>query len=82
MLAEVAAIDVAGRLVTPLPLAVHRVDDVAATALGIGADGAVLVRQDGQLTRCWPAAADSADELCEGVDVAAGRRPQAARAAA
>ena len=72
--------DVAAGLVTPLPLAVHGVDDAAAAALGIGADGAVLARPDGQVTRCWPATARSADELCEAVDAAIGR--QAARAAA
>jgi putative polyketide hydroxylase len=74
--------DLAAGLVTPLPLAVHGVDAAAAAAFGIGADGAVLVRPDGQVTRCWPATAESGDELCAAVGAAVGRPSVRARTAA
>jgi len=62
--------DLAAGLVTPLPLAVHGVDSVAAAAFDIGAGGAVLVRPDGQLAGRWPSTVESSDALQESVDAA------------
>nr|WP_296065007.1 FAD-dependent monooxygenase [uncultured Actinoplanes sp.] len=59
---------------TDLPIAVHRVDDVA--AFGIGPDGAVLVRPDGRITERWDTAPlDVAGVLRDGLLSAAGGRP-------
>jgi putative polyketide hydroxylase len=43
-------------LETPFPLDVHGLDGPAAATLGIGPDGAVLVRPDAQVVAHWPAA--------------------------
>jgi putative polyketide hydroxylase len=51
-------------LAPPHPLDVHRLDPVTATTLGIGPDGAVLVRPDAQVIAHWPTApTDPAAEL-------------------
>jgi putative polyketide hydroxylase len=57
-------------LAAPLPLAVHTVDTAAAAAFEIGTGGAVLVRPDGQITRRWPAAPCTTEELRDGIHAA------------
>jgi putative polyketide hydroxylase len=64
--------DAAATLPTAAPLEVHRLDAVTAATLGVGADGAVLVRPDAQVLARWPAApADPGAALGAATDVEA-----------
>jgi putative polyketide hydroxylase len=58
-----AWVDAAGATETTMPLGVHALDGPAAVAVGVGADGAVLVRPDAQVVACWPAAVDPRTDL-------------------
>ena len=50
----------------PIPVDVHRIHET--TAFGIGPDGAVLVRPDGQIVARWPRwPADAGTELRDAV---------------
>lgn len=55
--------DTAGAVETTFPLDVHALDGPAAGALGMGTDGAVLVRPDARVVACWPTAADPHADL-------------------
>ena len=69
----------AGRAVTGrLPVEVRALDAVSARALGVGRDGAVLVRPDGVPTGLWPDGEDAADELRTAVDRLVRAEPLAA----
>jgi putative polyketide hydroxylase len=66
----------AATLATPFPLTVHTLDPPAATALGVGADGAVLARPDAQVVAHWPGApADPPAALSTRVSAWSGRQP-------
>jgi putative polyketide hydroxylase len=58
-----AWVDAVGATETTFPLGVHALDGPAAGALGVGADGAVLVRPDARVVACWPAAVDPPADL-------------------
>jgi putative polyketide hydroxylase len=52
---------------TPFPLEVHALDGPAADLLGVGADGAVLVRPDARVLAHWPTAGDPRADLAAAV---------------
>ena len=64
-----AAAEVVG---TPPPLAVRRLDPLAARALGVTGRGALLVREDGVPVATWANDADAAGALCRAIDSATG----------
>ena len=60
-----AAAEVVG---TPPPLAVRRLEPLAARALGVAGRGAMLVREDGVPVATWATDADATAALCRAVD--------------
>jgi putative polyketide hydroxylase len=60
----------------PVPLKLHRLDPAAAATLGLGPDGAVLVRPDARVTARWPSApTDPEAELAAAAATGAGLVP-------
>ena len=57
----------------PLPLAVRRLEPLAARALGVAGRGAVLVREDGVPVASWASDADAPGALCRAFDAAIAR---------
>jgi hypothetical protein len=60
-----AAAEVVG---APPPLAVRRLEPLAARALGVAGRGALLVREDGAPVATWATDADATAALCRAVD--------------
>jgi 2-polyprenyl-6-methoxyphenol hydroxylase-like FAD-dependent oxidoreductase len=55
---------------TPPPLAVRRLEPLAARALGVAGRGALLVREDGVPVATWATDADAPAALCRAIDAA------------